>query len=670
MSAGRLALPLLILAALRPAPAGAAPELRLLPRPASVRLDAPVEGREPASFRLSTEIVAAVPTPSAVGVVRATLDHLGTDDLKKRLRLDPRLDHGWWLRIGDVDASPAPPEGDEAYSLRVSSTGIALAASAEPGFRHGVRTLLQLLAAGDAVPACEIVDRPALAFRGLLIDMVRLKERDEVYFRLLEEIATWKMNALVLHFTDSEGCSIELKSLPEVVTAHAMSQETLKKLIARGAELGVRVIPEVESWGHAAWLTRPHPELSEAGSDSFCLSNDAVYARLDAAIAEVARLFPDPWLHIGCDESSYAQDDACKAKLAADGRGRMIAGHINRVNRIARKHGKTALAWGDIVLRYKDVLPLLDRDLVVIDWNYNPTVTADGLRRIREAGSKSLGAPALAWSRWRICPARESLDNISRYCAHAKAEQAEGVLTTVWVPQRWVPGSLGPGIAWAASQSWNPGGRDLKDVMAAYMRHRFGLEPTAERVDRFTRLFDVAQKEAGLKTAFWSSSVELSTHGLPDGRRDDATFAGSVAGLAEGFRKDLQRVTLCRDLCCGLVTTSEVGEYLARRRTTAGLVARRIGDAVPPAPDMADVVGALRRLDGEHDGVFRLLKENDGRDRYPDDPARSAVPESQNLLWWFSDPKAFGYARRLADRLEALSKNPTAEGLRDVLEDR
>lgn len=662
-------IPLMLLPLIQPIADSSA--IRLLPTPAVVRV---TNGK----WTVPQRITLVAPN-ECHHVIRSAISLCNDVALRDRIYLEDEAGPANRLRSPGV-SFPACPMGAEAYKLSITPTGVALAASDEAGLRWGVITLMQLLALGRSVPACEIEDRPALGLRGLMIDMIRLKERDEVYFRMLEEAASWKMNALFLHFTDHNGCSIELKSHPEVVSRNAMSQETLKKLIARGAELGVRVIPEVEAWGHAGWATAHYPNFAEAGRGSFCLSNEDVYSFLEDVIREVATLFPDSYVHIGCDEANYALCDKCKTVAAKTGQDKLIANHINRLNAIVKRYGKTSVIWGDIVLRSEELLSLLDRDIVIENWDYKETVTAEKLSLLRSDGRPALAGPALMWNGYKICPSRNNFENVRRFCAHAKAQEAEGVATTIWLTQRCVPGNFGYGIAWAAEHSWSQTPMDESGVAAAYLFYRFGLDPTPERVDRIVRLLDLGQKEGTISPAFWWKVEKLLDLEKPEQRAVCEAYASKVRGLEKGLAGDLLSVRFNRPDFESLLLTAACGEHLVTRQETGALTVGLIREATKhleasqvesAKKALADAAKSVSRMERDRYILFRRLQDHWVRDRYPDDCERygeGGIGGSQTLMWWFGSKDTYGYAEYILERLEELAANPELSAVASLLE--
>ena len=88
-------------------------------------------------------------------------------------------------REGEGPALPMPderpgPESREAYELSVTAQGVEVRAPSSTGLFYGVQTLCQLaesgsvgarLGAAPSLPAVEIRDWPALAYRGVMVDM-------------------------------------------------------------------------------------------------------------------------------------------------------------------------------------------------------------------------------------------------------------------------------------------------------------------------------------------------------------------------------------------------------------------------------------------------------------------------------------------------------------------
>lgn len=609
----------------------AASRLHLLPWPASVEM---TEG----SFQVEDRVRFTV-SPQASSVAGITVESAIIEDVKRKIVLRTGQGEGWWLVTGKAEL-PDAPDGEEAYKLRVTPGGIALAASREAGFRHGIRTLLQLLAHGDRIPACEIDDKPAMPLRAFMvvIDMFRgMSEEDSL--SILEDMAMFKMNVLRLGHV---GRIMQDTDFREVVM----------KMIARSEELGVTVIPEMDM--------RPNPPRMR-------LSDDELHAEQDRQIREFVEIFPGPYIHIGCDEVRFEALDSVASRIQTLGAERFFANYLNRVNRIARKYDKTCIMWGDNIVRHhlNDTLKLLDPDIIVEDWNYNARPPVRGVRLMRDAGISGLLAPAVAYSGASvICPGKYNMDNIRYFAAYAKEFEMLGLNATVWGAQRCLPGSLERAYGWAADQAWNPGGNDERGAMAAYLVHRFGLEPTRARVERIWRLREVGQPQGRLNRYLWDSASALARHGDPGQQSENAEYAKAVEGIADGFRRDLRHVKANRKEYESLITVAAVGEHNALRRLTAQEVVTRVRDAVEAleAGDRSDAASELRfaaeavkRMNAEHKKLHPQL-EKIWRPYYGD-----------LEIWWFTTPEAEAYVEKLAAQLDELAKNPDIESVKGLL---
>lgn len=137
------------------------------------------------------------------------------------LALDPGL---------AIDGAPSNAEG---YVLSVGPAGVRLTGADAAGVFHAIQTLRQLvpieayraaLSPGGRVgsvqiPAVEVRDAPLFRYRGMSLDVARHFQSKETVMKLLDLLATYKINALHFHLTDDEGWRLEIPGLPEL-TAH------------------------------------------------------------------------------------------------------------------------------------------------------------------------------------------------------------------------------------------------------------------------------------------------------------------------------------------------------------------------------------------------------------------------------------------------------------------
>ena len=211
------------------------------------------------------------------------------------------------------DSSPFPPEDmDESYRLRIAQEGISISASEEWGAIRALSLLANLIEVDGRTPCLEVEDAPTYVWRGLMLDPARRFLSLEALERTLVGMWACRLNVLHLHLSDDQGLRIPL--LGQVPPCQHYSHEQLRQLVAFAADLGIRILPEIDLPGHATGLLVSFPHWArgsppESFSKRFgvhehfvdCASGE-VRAGLEAMIAELAEVFPDSCLHFGGDE--------------------------------------------------------------------------------------------------------------------------------------------------------------------------------------------------------------------------------------------------------------------------------------------------------------------------------------------------------------------------------
>ncbi|MBQ8501816.1 MAG: carbohydate-binding domain-containing protein [Bacteroides sp.] len=178
-----------------------------------------------------------------------------------------------------------PVVNEEYYELTVAETGVRIAAATAHGIFNGTQTLLALLK-GQQTPyllQCgSIKDYPELLYRGHMLDIARNYTSVEQVKKLIDLMASYKLNVFHFHFCDDEGWRLEIPGLEELTDVASRRGHTTDEsqclypaydghydsqaattgngyytrsefidLLRYAAERHVCVIPEIESPGHA-----------------------------------------------------------------------------------------------------------------------------------------------------------------------------------------------------------------------------------------------------------------------------------------------------------------------------------------------------------------------------------------------------------------------------------
>src|SRR3954468_13094109 len=204
----------------------------------------------------------------------------------------------------------ANPEG---YHLRAAHSEVLIEASDPRGLFYGSQTLRQLTV-GDktsrSVANVEIHDSPRFRWRGLLIDLARHFFGKQTLFKIIDEMAAYKLNVLKLHLTDYQGWRLEIPAYPRLTQVGSLvdgkpqyfTAADIRAIVQYAAERHIMVVPEIEMPGHAGAAARSYPEFFDKEGAAFNPANPKTYDFVRSVLTEVARLFPGPYLDFAGDE--------------------------------------------------------------------------------------------------------------------------------------------------------------------------------------------------------------------------------------------------------------------------------------------------------------------------------------------------------------------------------
>lgn len=298
-----------------------------------------------------------------------------------------------------------------------------------------------------------------------MVDAARLPESPDYYRRVIEFCAEWDLNTLQFRLTDDQGSALRFATVPGLVThPDALTPDQAKSLVDFASSHGVDLLPEIESFGHTGYITRSpqYAHLLDAdprGSAEFTGVIPVLPETrdlIDKLYREVAAIFPSTFLHAGCDEVNWGGSPQSRKALETQTRAQIWAGYLNSLHRSAAALGKQLIVWGDHVLHKEPILDQLDKNIVIMDWNYWDTGAVafhDSLLEIEKNGHRGIGAPALISYRWGPRPGKVQLRNIDAFAEAYLGNNdpgSLGVILTNWVPSRYLQDSLWDGFAYAA----------------------------------------------------------------------------------------------------------------------------------------------------------------------------------------------------------------------------
>lgn len=313
----------------------------------------------------------------------------------------------------------------EAYKLTVNEAGINIAAADSTGFFYAIQTLKQLMphaiynrsgastAIDWTVPCVEIADQPQLGHRGYMLDVARHFFSKTEVKRILDIMATYKMNRFHWHLTDDQGWRIDIPEYPKLAQVGAVRKgsfvnaggsskffddteygrgmyytlDDLREIVAYAKSLNIEIIPEIDLPGHMVAAVAAYPEFScdptkkyevriDGGisKDVLNIGKDETIDFLKCVLGHMAEIFPYKYIHLGGDEcptDQWSKNADCLKRVKDEG----LAG-VNELQSwlveklglyLKEKYNKDIICWDELLAHWKSdntVKP------VIMAWNH------------------------------------------------------------------------------------------------------------------------------------------------------------------------------------------------------------------------------------------------------------------------------------------------------------
>ena len=375
-----------------------------------------------------------------------------------------------------------PDLAKQGYVIRVTESGVLVAGRTAQGLFYGVQTLRQLLrpegSVGKAlaipqlsVPKVVIRDWPSMEWRGVSDDISRGPIPTLDYLKMqIRTLAEYKIN--LLGFNMEHVFDFQTQQLVSPKEA-AFTPAEIKELVEYASKYYITLLPEQQAFGHLHQLLKYeiYSDLAETPHGHVLTpTNPKTYDFIRQVYGEVVPLFPGPFFHIGSDETFELGLGQTKALAAQQGLGRVYLEHLQKVFEIMQPYHKQLMFWGDIAVKYPELLTILPKDMIAVPWDYDPKPSYENIiTPYTNAGLRVVVAPGAG--NWRaIWPDLESaFVNIRNFVRDGQKHQALGALNTTWnddgeslVDMAW------PALVFGAAASWQPGESSIDEFKSSY----------------------------------------------------------------------------------------------------------------------------------------------------------------------------------------------------------
>ncbi|MFG2791043.1 family 20 glycosylhydrolase [Streptomyces sp. NPDC048419] len=261
-------------------------------------------------------------------------------------------------RTGDIEIDVRASRsslGAEGYELHAGKR-LSVTGATETGAFYGTRTLLQLLAQGDRIPAGRTTDTPRYKERGVGVCACYIHITLPWLENLVREMAYNKLNQLLVEL------KVKSDAHPEANTWGYYSKDEIRRLVALGEKYHVEIIPEINSPGHMdPWIeNRPDLQLTDSDGNKqparLDVTQPSAFDYYTGLMDEYAQVFTAKSWHMGADEYMLGSDYSKYPQMLRHAQDKYGASatpqdayidFINSVHAYAAAKGKQLRIWND-----------------------------------------------------------------------------------------------------------------------------------------------------------------------------------------------------------------------------------------------------------------------------------------------------------------------------------
>lgn len=340
-------------------------------------------------------------------------------------------------------------EGD-AYRISIKpDTAIQLFVNSEKSAFYASQSLRQYIWTSDIsnssieFVAGIIFDAPINEYRGFQLDVSRHFFDKEFIYKIIDQMALYKLNNLQIHLSDDQGWRVVSDNYPLLTEIGAYrefdendlwcieqakhdsdynfdpkfvngnsyggfyTKQDLRDIVAYAAKNYIDVIPEIDMPGHMSAAIRAYSWIScngnvDWGSDfsqPMCVYEEDVMQFAKDIWDEMVEIFPSERVHIGADEvdKSFWENDPNGQQFMEDNNWP----HVNYIQNYfvseitshLEEKGKKVTAWDDILVSNDD--NIVNTVSPTIDIMYWRDYKQDGAIYAAQNGNKIILTP---WS--------------------------------------------------------------------------------------------------------------------------------------------------------------------------------------------------------------------------------------------------------------------------------
>jgi len=402
----------------------------------------------------------------------------------------------------------------ECYNLEIKNGQIVIYSPNEQGLFYGIQTLIQIIKNAYLnnisaqknrfiFPEITIRDVPDIKIRGIAQDI----SRGQIFTvdnakRIIKILSHYKMNFYCAYIEDVFAHPKHPKIGKD---RGALTPEEIKEIDNFAKARYIEFVPIFECLGHVDNILQ-HKEYENLGEfpGAHCLniSNPKIYEFLNDYISELSKSFSTNYFHIGCDESFDIGRYNSKNFIKEYGKSKVLVDFYEKVYHIAKENGNDyIIMYDDIVRKNEGILKNLNKDIILMYWDYNPKKSFPDLEKLLDAGYKVIASPSmLNWQR-NFPDNKNASKNIINFIKAAHKNRSKGclgVLTSTWGDMRYYSFRENEifGAILNGALAWTTLNFDYNEFKANYGFLFYGIDK--QSCNKFNEMFTLLSKSASV----------------------------------------------------------------------------------------------------------------------------------------------------------------------------
>jgi len=416
----------------------------------------------------------------------ATVELVKKTSKSANLVIVPALDPDNRLANDRLGRPFTPEMHAEGYFLEIKTGYITILAQTPHGLFNGLMTLCQIIrsAGHSELPGLLIADYPAMSWRAVSDDFSRgqVSTMDD-FKKIIRFLAAYKFNVYMPYYEDL----IRLEKYPQIGQGRgALSRAEITELQTYAADYFIEIVPVFQTLGHFENILNLPDFIQYAeypGAASLNVTNPASDEFLFNMLEEVVPLFQSPYFNIGADESWDVGLGANRDLVARDGIAALHASHYKKVFQKVKALGKKPLMYSDMLLNHPEILSLIPKEVVLVDWHYNLNDNFPSVKQLTDSGFSVIVSPAVHNWHNPFPNLANSWINITNLNGEGIRQNARGTIISNW-------GDFGApnfralnyqGYAYGAESAWNPNPADQTATDRHFFQQHYGISDS--RID-------------------------------------------------------------------------------------------------------------------------------------------------------------------------------------------